>query len=303
MQDNVTWLSHLVRTFTRNNSMTLLRTDDAVFQQVKSYDGSTVASPFGARGALVFRDTGANYRGSALVTYRSLSLPALFAGIQPKIWLYNPKTLRELAAELIRVYGAPLQADWFIDGPFDYSTMPQVVTLTTYRTDFTTQESITITVDRADVDVNEIFKNTTMTAPQTSFTPVSARTSAEFTYKYDFTPANFDDYTSLLNYPTAKITTLAAYQAAEVQSLVSLLADRLQQPIAYEVTADLQPNQICFKNSVLVYNGKTSGYVHPDRIPWYPGADGWYDNVLVVRFDTAVSGFQGLAYFHYNDLT
>lgn len=300
MQDNVTWLSHLVRRFARLNNLTPLRTDDVLIQQEEIV--STAAEYFRSRGALVFRDTGANYRGSALVTFNGLNLSKLFLNVAPVVWAYNPKTLREIAAALIAQYGAPLQASWFKDGAFDYTQMPQTVTLELLPTPFCNRSTLQVTVKRANADISTLFTQTTLVTPQVGFEPQTARTSAEFSYATDFTPSNLIEYEALLSYPSGQLTTETVYNDLPIQTLKGLIEERLGNPVAFEVTEGLSANQICFKNSTLVYNGLTSGYVHPDHLPWRPGADGWYDRVLVLSFDAATSGFQGLAYFHYNDL-
>ena len=300
MQDKVTWLSHLVRRFARLNNLKPLRADEAVIQQAAIVSDATLY--FRSRGALVFRDTGANYRGGGLVTFNSVSLDTLFKNITPVVWLYNPKTLREVAAGLIAQYGAPLETYWFADGVFDYSQMPQTVTLTLEDHVFTKYSTLQVEVRRADVDITTLFTDTTLVTPQAGFTPQPNRTSAEFSYAVDFTPQNLYEYEQLLAYPSSKITTEELYDNLSVQTLKGLIEERLGKAVAFEVTEGLTATQVCFKNSSLVYNGLTKNYVHPDLLPWRAGADGWYDRVLVVSFEIASSGFQGLAYFHYNDL-
>lgn len=303
MQDKVTWLSHLVRRFARLNNLTPLRADDAVLLRPQREPGSRSDAFWRCHGAMAFRDTGANYRGSKLVTYNTVSIDTLFLNITPEVWLYNPKSLQEIAGALIARYGLPLQKEWFADAVFDYTVMPQVVRLTLNSTMFTKESTVDVTVRRSDVNIADLFKSNVLVTPQIGFTVQTARTSAEFTYAHDFTPQNMEEYGAILAYPTGAVVAEATYNGAPIQTLKGLIEERLGNPVAYEVTSNLTADQVCFKNSQLIYNGPTRGYVHPDHLPWRPGADTWYDKVLVISFDTATSGFQGLAYFHYNDLT
>lgn len=298
-----TWSQHLVRSLTRLNGLKPLNAEEAYFTRQDSPKGMSPTSPFTGRGTIIFRDKGANYRGSGLVTYSSLNVATLFKNIPPVVWLYNPRTTHEIVIELARRYGLPLDPAWFVNEPFDHTNLPKSVELKVVRTDFTVEERLTVRVERADADLSEIFTKVDLEYPKISFLPLTNRTSAEFSYHQDFTPDNLSQYKDLVEYPTGPMDHKDKYLESKVQTLVSLIKERLELPVYYEVTEDLAADDVCFRNSVLVYNGPTRNYVHPDKKPSSPKADTWYDRVLVIRFDDALSGWQGLAYFHYNNIS
>lgn len=303
MAYNATWSEHLVRRLVRLNGLKALNAEEAFFTRQDSPKGMSPTSSFTGWGTIVFRDKGADYRGGGLVTYSNLDIAVLFKNIQPVVWAYNPKTTREIAQELARQYGLPLDPNWFINEAFDYTTLPKSVLLKTNRTDFTNESVITVTVKRANADVNEIFSNVDLDYPQISFEPMTGRTNAEFSYHMDFTPDNLTQFKDLVNYPVEMITSESQFLVEPVQTLASFISTRLGLKTYFEVIEDLEAGDVCFKGSQLVYNGPARNYVHPENKPSSPKADVWYERVLVVRFDPTLSGWHGLAYFHYNELS
>lgn len=298
-----TWSLHLVRSLTRLNGLKPLNAEEAYFTRQDSPKGMSPTSPFTARGTIVFRDKKADYRGSGLVTYSGLDVALLFKNIDPVVWLYNPRDTTEIVEEVARRYGLPLDPAWFINQPFDHTDLPKSVVIESVRTDFTIKSQFTVRVERADADLSEIFTLVDLNYPKVSFEPLTNRTNAEFSYHQDFTPDNLAQYKDLVEYPKELFETEDQFLDSKVQTLVGLIKERLQLPVYYEVTEDLAANDVCFRNSKVVYNGPTRSYVHPDKLPSSPKADTWYDRVLVIRFDQATSGWQGLAYFHYNELS
>ena len=295
------WSDHLVRRFTRDNSLRVLNGEEAYTTRESSPAGMAPTSLFTGRSTLVFRDLDGYYRGGGLVTYTCLSPSKLFKNINVEVWLYNPRTLREIAAEVGRRYGVAIDPTWVVDGAFDHTTLPKTVTLSFMRTDFTISDELTVTVHRADASIPDVFTNIVLESPRVPFTYQDGRINAEFAYKADFTPANDEELKLLKAYPTSKITALEHYRDnLTMPVLADLIATRLEWTPQYEVVSGLVATDVCFRGSQLVYNGRTTGFVPP--APHVPKADTWYDNVLVVQFDATYSGVQGLAFFHYNNL-
>lgn len=294
---------HMVRRFVMNNSLSVLNKDVGEIMRPWRPETASAANPFTGWATLVFHDLDGLYRGGGLVSFRGIDLPTLFKNISPVVYLYNPKSTREIADELCRRYGIPMQASWFVNTAFDYNTIPTTVQLETVATNYCHQAFLNVRVERANADVAEIFANNVLDYPQLCYTPEASRVSAEFSYHQDFTPDSLQEYKFLKAYPTERITTDTLYAAQGIGVLSALIEERLGWKPFYQKAEALETTDVCFFNSQLVYNGSTKKYVHPDRLPSSPTADTWYDNVLVVRFDTSVSGVQGLGYFHYNDLS
>lgn len=295
------WSDHLVRRFARLNSLRVLKGEEAFVTRESSPTGMSPSSLFVGDATMVFRDLGGYYRGSGLVKYNCLMPSVLFKNIDVEVWLYNPKTIREIVAEVARRYGVPIDPTWVVDGPFDYTDLPKTITVEFKRTNFTNQDFLNVTVRRAVADVGEIFTNTVLSTPKVPFTLLDSRTNAEFSYHADFTPSNPEECKQLKEYPADIIVDASQYHDVPAFTvLTDLIASRTDWTPQYEVASGLKLTDLCFRGSQMVYNGSTQGYVSAE--PHLPSADTWYENVLVVRFDATHSGVQGLAFFHYNNL-
>lgn len=295
------WSDHLVRRFARLNSLRVLNGEEAYTTRESSPSVVFVSDPFVGNATMVFRDLDGYYRGSGLVKYNCLTPSVLFKNIDVEVWLYNPKTTREIAAEVARRYGVPIDPSWVVDKPFDFTVMPKTVEIEFARTDFTPRNFLNVTVRRADADVGQIFKSTVLSSPKVPFTLLDSRSNAEFSYQYDFTPSNLEEVKQLKAYPAVRIIDLSQYRDNPAMTVLSdLIAARTDWNPRYEVASGLTASDLCFRGSQMVYNGRSVNYVPAE--PHLPSADTWYENVLVVRFDATHSGVQGLAFFHYNNL-
>lgn len=295
------WSDHLVRRFARLNSLRVLNGEEAYTTRESSPSGMFASDPFVGNATMVFRDLDGYYRGSGLVKYNCLTPSVLFKNIDVEVWLYNPKTTREIAAEVARRYGVPIDPSWVVDKPFDFTVMPKTVEIEFARTDFTPRSFLSVTVRRADADVGQIFKSTVLSSPKVPFTLLDSRSNAEFSYQYDFTPSNPEEVKQLKAYPAVRIIDLSQYRDNPAMTVLSdLIAARTDWNPRYEVASGLTASDLCFRGSQMVYNGRSVNYVPAE--PHLPSADTWYENVLVVRFDATHSGVQGLAFFHYNNL-
>lgn len=295
------WSDHLVRRFARLNSLRVLNGEEAYTTRESSPSVKFASDPFVGNATMVFRDLDGYYRGSGLVNYNCLTPSVLFKNIDVEVWLYNPKTTREIAAEVARRYGVPIDPSWVVDKPFDFTVMPKTVEIEFARTDFTPRNFLNVTVRRADADVGQIFKSTVLSSPKVPFTLLDSRSNAEFSYQYDFTPSNPEEVKQLKAYPAVRITDLSQYRDNPAMTVLSdLIAARTDWKPRYEVASGLTASDLCFRGSRMVYNGRSVNYVPAE--PHLPSADTWYENVLVVRFDATHSGVQGLAFFHYNNL-
>lgn len=295
------WSDHLVRRFARLNSLRVLNGEEAYTTRESSPSGKPALDPFVGNATMVFRDLDGYYRGSGLVNYNCLTPSVLFKNIDVEVWLYNPKTTREIAAEVARRYGVPIDPSWVVDKPFDFTVMPKTVEIKFARTDFTPRNFLNVTVRRADADVGQIFKSTVLSSPKVPFTLLDSRSNAEFSYQYDFTPSNPEEVKQLKAYPAVRIIDLSQYRDNPAMTVLSdLIAARTDWKPRYEVASGLTASDLCFRGSQMVYNGRSVNYVPAE--PHLPSADTWYENVLVVRFDATHSGVQGLAFFHYNNL-
>lgn len=295
------WSDHLVRRFARLNSLRVLNGEEAYTTRESSPSGKPALDPFVGNATMVFRDLDGYYRGSGLVNYNCLTPSVLFKNIDVEVWLYNPKTTREIAAEVARRYGVPIDPSWVVDKPFDFTVMPKTVEIEFARTDFTPRNFLNVTVRRADADVGQIFKSTVLSSPKVPFTLLDSRSNAEFSYQYDFTPSNPEEVKQLKAYPAVRIIDLSQYRDNPAMTVLSdLIAARTDWKPRYEVASGLTASDLCFRGSQMVYNGRSVNYVPAE--PHLPSADTWYENVLVVRFDATHSGVQGLAFFHYNNL-
>lgn len=303
MPDKGIWSDHLVRKLVRDNALKPLTVDVAYSTRESSPGGGPPSNPFLGKGTIVFQDRGANYRGGALVTYNGFKPSVLFKNVKAEAWLYNPTSTSAIVEELSRRYGVALDPTWFIAKPFDYKIMPQTIVLDVRRTDFTIQDTLTVTVSRADAQLDEIFTNNVLECPKVSFTTLAEKTCAEFSYSKDCTPDNLALYKEVKRYPVGKITDVSQYPNRAVQVVADLIRERVGWTTQYEKPSGLTAGDLCFRGSELIYNGSSKKYVHPVNDPSSPGANTWYDNVLVIRFDPVYSGVHGIGYFYYNDLS
>ena len=303
MADKAIWSDHLVRSFVRSNAFKPLVADEAFVTRERSPTSGAPDWEFMGQATIVFSDTDSLYRGGALIEYVGISVSKMFVNISPEVWLYNPRTTREIAAELARRYGIPLLAEWFVDEPFDHTNLPQTVKLKTIRSNFTIKDEIAVTVRRADAQLSEIFEKNVLASPKVPFELLEARTNAEFAYKQDMTPDNLAVFKELQRYPAGVCDDISKYSDQALQVLANMITERLGWHVSYHKDSGLTPKDLCFRGSELVYNGSSKKYVHPVNDPSSPGANAWYDNVLVVRFDSTYSGVHGLGYFHYNNLS
>lgn len=303
MADKVIWSDHLVRSFVRLNAFKPLTADEAFVIRERSPTSGAPSWDFKGQATMVFSDTDGLYRGGALIEYDAIKVSEMFKNIQPEVWLYNPRTKREIVAELSRRYGAPLLPEWFEDGAFDHTDLPKTVTLKALRTNFTMVDEITVMVRRSDAKLDEIFTEQVLTCPKVPFTLLDSRTNVEFSYKQDMTPDNLALFKELQRYPVGVCDDISKYSDQALQTLAGLITERLGWNVNYHKDSGLTPKDLCFRGSELVYNGSSKKYVNPVKDPSSPGANTWYDNVLVVRFDPTYSGVHGLGYFHYNNLS
>lgn len=303
MADKAIWSDHLVRSFVRSNAFKPLVADEAFVTRERSPTQGAPTWDFKGQATIVFSDTDALYRGGALIEYSSIQLSKLFLNVVPEVWLYNPRNTREIAAELIRKYGIPLLPEWFVAEAFDHTTLPKTVTLKINRTNFTVQDELAVKVSRADAQLSEIFEQNVLASPKVPFELLEARTNVEFSYKQDMTPDNLAIFKEFQRYPAGVCNDISKYSDQALQMLANTITERLGWQVSYEKASGLTPKDLCFRGSELVYNGSSKKYVHPVNDPSSPGANTWYDNVLVVRFDSTYSGVHGLGYFHYNNLS
>lgn len=300
MSNNVT--EHLVRRFVLANSLSPLTKDEAVV--VRPWRPSTTpADSFTGRASIVFKDHDGLYRGGGLLSYSNLNPALLFKNITPTVYLYNPQDHAEIVDELGRRYGVPLFGAWVVNQPFDYTKLPQTVTVEFAPNDFINQVFLDIRVERASASIDEIFQNDVLESPKIPFTPMDARANVEFSYREDFTPDTLQEFKFLKSYPLALVDSETLYANQGIGVLSALIEQRMGWHPHYEVTAGLSPTDLCFRGSQAIYNGSTKRFVNPVVDPASPTADAWYDNVLVIRFDPVFSGVQGLGYFHYNELS
>lgn len=295
---------HLVRRFVLANSLSLSPKDAATTVRPWRPSTGSAADSFTAKNTVVFKDSDGKYRGGGIIEYNHLNPALLFKNITPVVYLYNPKSHAEIAEELGRRYGVPVFGVWVKNKAFDYTTLPQTVTIEFAANNYINEVSLNVRVERSNADLAEIFTKDVLATPNLPYEVLDARTNAAFSYHIDFTPDSLQEFKFLKAYPVDQITNENSYKNSQsVRVLRELVVERTNWTAQYETYYSPTPKSLCFKGSQLLYNGSTKRFVDPAADPASPTADAWYDNVLVIRFSSMYSGVQGLGYFHYNELS
>lgn len=300
MATQPTWHLFLARALMKKNALVPGPNDRITPYNITS-PAEFSENDFTGYAALNFGDLDGKYRGSVLSSWKNMRLKKAFTNIDPVIWVYNPSTLRELAAALIDRYGLPMLPTWFKDGPFDPTILPQEVELTTLRSHVCPLvDSITITVNRGNVDIGELVVNSTLESPGVPYTIMTGRASAETSYGVDFTPDLPEQYRQLLLYPTEVIGP-SQYEHPSVKLLVDLINKRFENGKAYYSTGDAP--DFNFSGSKLEFVGKPKDFVSPIKEPWSPRADTSYDRVIVIKFSDSNVGRAGYGFFHFYEVS
>lgn len=243
-------------------------------------------------------------RGSRRVRFNKLSLNPLFRNVTPVVYLYTPRSKREVAQALIDRYGLPLQADWFADeaiptatGNLEDFTVKLWLNLTLFTMGGDENNALNVRVLRANADLSTLFKNNVLDTPVMPYTIRSGYKNTEpMTYGKDFTPSTEERFVALSSIASSQDLYGTESPSLELSNaLVEILADRLGIPVTKEADVD---GALCVRNATFVYNGPTTGIAQ---------ADVWYDNVLV--FDTVVDpldstarDYRGRCWVHYNNM-
>lgn len=244
-------------------------------------------------------------RGSRRVKFNKMSLSKMFNRITPVVYMYTPRSTREVAEALIKRYGLPMSPGWFVDSAIptnvgnqpDFTIGLSVVNTLFSRAPTENEGPLQVRVLQADVDLADIFKNNVMTAPVMPYVVRQGYTNLEtITYGVDFTPDTPERFI-LLRAIEASIDLYGpeAPSAERSGNLVELLTDRTGRLVTVEADQD---GKICLLRATLIYNGPTVGF---------PTSNTWYDNVLVFDtildpVDSAARDFRGRAYVHYNNI-
>lgn len=244
-------------------------------------------------------------RGSRRVKFNKMNLAKMFRHITPVVYCYTPRSTREVAEELIKHYGIPLNPDWFVNAPIPTAVGNSVdftIGLSLARTLFTenpseTEGPLVVRVKRGDVDLADLFKKNVLSSPVMPYVVRQGYTNLEtITYGVDFTPDTPERFILLRDIETtADLYGHEAPSAERSSNLVELLSDRTGIPATVEADQD---GKICLLRATLVYNGETVGF---------PTANTWYDNVLVFDsiidpIDSAARNYRGRVYVHYNNI-
>lgn len=294
------WHLFLARALMKKNAL-VPGPNDVVTPYNPTSPGEFPENDFTGHAALNFGDLDGKYRGSVLSHWKNMRLNKAFTNIEPVIWVYNPSTLRELAAVLIDRYGLPMLPTWFVDGPFDPTVLPQEVELSTLRTHVSPLgDKIKVTVNRGNVDIHDLLVNSTLESPGVPYTVMTGRASAEVSYSVDFTPELPEQYRQLLLYPTDVIGP-SQYEHPSVQLLVNLINQRFDSGKAYYSTGDAP--DFNFSGSKLEFVGKPKDYVPAVNKPWSPRGDTAYDRVIVIKFSDSNVGRAGYGFFHFYEVS
>lgn len=245
-------------------------------------------------------------RGSRRVQFKKMKLEEMFKGISAEVFLYTPRSTREVAVELIRRYGVPLSPDWFVDTPIptNVGNSPDfTVKLYINRTLFTMDTyneaaSLPVRVRQADVDLKDIFKKVDLNTPVIPYTLRAGYTNTELlTYGKDFTPDTIERFKLLAAIASSQDLYGFEYPSSErAANLVELMNSRMDIGVTTDGDVDMK---IALKNATFVHNGPTVGFAK---------ADTWYDNVLVFDtvtdpMDSTARDFRGRCYVHYNNVS
>jgi len=251
-----------------------------------------------------FSSTNFSVRGSRRVRFNKLSLNTLFRGVTPVVYLYTPRSKREVAQALIDRYGLPLQAEWFADeaiptatGNLEDFTVKLWLNLTLFTMGGDEYNFLTVRVLRANADLATLFKDNVLDTPVMPYVIRSGYKNTELmTYGKDFTPSTEERFVALKSIASSQDLYGTQSPSLELSNtLVEILSDRLGIPVTKEADVD---GALCVHNATFVYNGPTTGLT---------GADVWYDNVLV--FDTVIDpldstarDYRGRCWLHYNNM-
>lgn len=244
-------------------------------------------------------------RGSQRVQFEKLDLPTLFRRVTPVVYLYTPRTKRQVAAGLIERYGLPLKAEWFEDAPIptDVGNSPDfTIGLMLQRTLFTNvvnelTSTLNVRVIQADSDLAEIFTNDVLESPKMPFTMLPGYKNTEvMTYGKDFTPNTEERFVGIRAIASSQDLYGQESPALErANHLIEVLSDRLGIPVTREADVD---GALCVRNATFVYNGPTTGMASSDT---------FYDNVLVFDtvldpMDSTARDYRGRCWIHYNNM-
>lgn len=245
-------------------------------------------------------------RGSRRVQFNKVKLNNMFRGVSAEVFLYTPRTTHEVAAELIRRYGLPLNLDWFVNTPIptEVGNSPDfTIKLYMVRTLFNMEpanqdEALSVRVRQADVDLKDIFKKVDLSTPKLPFTIRAGYTNTEYlTYGKDFSPETVEKFALLKAIAASEDLYGFEYPSSDRSAyLVELMNSRLDIEVTTEGDQD---GKLSLKNAVFVHNGPTVGF---------PKADTWYDNVLVFDtvldpMDSSARDYRGRCYVHYNNVS
>lgn len=245
-----------------------------------------------------FQKTDPNHQGTKITQTDNYRLGDMFRGVQDlHVYVYVPKTTRDIAAALIERYGVPLRADWFVETPISASqvqNMPFDIDLRLLPVPWCNpdgEDKVTVTVHEPNMDLAVAYAKNVIDVPTLPFTLQQGRTNVELvSIGTDFTPLYVEDYQRLQEITTdADLSSAATPSVYRADVLVRLMEERTGVTTVRQSTTEA--GIVSTAGSKLKYHGKPSGY---------PTADTRYDHVLV--FDINCPTYVGDYYFHYNSL-
>lgn len=245
-----------------------------------------------------FQKTDPNHQGTKIAQTDNIRLNDLFRNIQDiHVYVYVPKTTRDIAAALIERYGLPLRADWFVEVPISagqVANMPfniDLQLLPVYWCFNDPNDKVTVTVHEPNVDLAVAFANNVIDAPGLPYKLEQGRTNVELvSIGTDFTPLYVEDYQRLREITTdADLSSAATPNVYRADVLVRLMEERTSVPTQRQST--VEAGILSTAGAKLKYHGKPAGF---------PTADTRYDYVLV--FTVSCPTYVGDYYFHYNSL-
>lgn len=244
-------------------------------------------------------------RGSRRVQFEKLDLPSLFRNVAPVVYMYTPRTKREVATALINRYGLPLKAEWFEDAPIptDVGNQPDfTIGLLLSRTLFTNTindltSTLNVRVMQADMDLADVFTKDVLESPKLPYALLPGYKNTEvLTYGKDFTPSTEERFVVLRSIASSQdLFGLQAPSLERANVLMEVLSDRLGIPVTRESDVD---GALCVRNATLIYHGPTTEFAQSDT---------FYDRVLVFDtildpMDSTARDYRGRCWIHYNNM-
>lgn len=263
------------------------------------YFPQVLRDPGFTRTVVGFQKTDPNHRGTKLTRADNMALGKMFARIpELNVFVYVPKTTREIAQALIDRYGLPMYASMFVDIPItaeQVANMPFKIDLQLQPGPWCIQDNADfarVTVNEPNVDLADAFKNNVLDVPVLPYTIAQGATNVELvSIGTDFTPLYLEDYARLLEITTAAdLSSAATPNVFRADVLVRLMEERTG--IVTQRQATTERDILTTDSAKLLYHGKPSGY---------PTANTAYDRVLVFELVNCPS-YTGVYYFHYNSL-